>query len=62
MQEVNLFGIFVHILNKNQMQYFVTGSVAAIVYPLQYSGSRDEDRFCDTQSVFLPRRHGEKKG
>ena len=32
MQEVNLFGIFIDILNKNQIQYFITGSVAAIVY------------------------------
>lgn len=32
MQEVNLFGIFVDILNKHRIQYFVTGSVAAIVY------------------------------
>jgi hypothetical protein len=32
MQEVNLFGIFVDVLNKNSIQYFVTGSVAAIVY------------------------------
>jgi hypothetical protein len=32
MHEVNLFGIFIDILNKHQIQYFVTGSVAAIVY------------------------------
>jgi hypothetical protein len=32
MQEVNLFGIFIDILNKTQIKYFVTGSVAAIVY------------------------------
>jgi hypothetical protein len=32
MQEVNLFGIFVDVLNNNGIQYFVTGSVAAIVY------------------------------
>ncbi len=32
MQEVNLFGIFTSILNSINIQYFVTGSVAAIVY------------------------------
>ncbi len=32
MQEVNLFGIFTDILNDIHIQYFVTGSVAAIVY------------------------------
>ena len=32
MQEVNLFGIFTDILNTIGVHYFVTGSVAAIVY------------------------------
>ena len=32
MREVNLFGIFIDVLNDHQIQYFVTGSVAAIVY------------------------------
>ena len=32
MQDLNLFGIYLNILNKNQIQYFVTGSVATIVY------------------------------
>jgi len=32
MQDHNLFGIYLNILNKNQIQYFVTGSVASIVY------------------------------
>ena len=32
MQDHNLFGIYIDILNKNQIQYFVTGSVASIVY------------------------------
>ena len=32
MQNHNLFGIYLNILNKNQFQYFVTGSVASIVY------------------------------
>ena len=32
MQDHNLFGIYLDILNKNQIQYFVTGSVASIVY------------------------------
>ena len=32
MQELNLFGIYIDILNKNKIQYFVTGSVASIVY------------------------------
>ena len=32
MQDHNLFGIYLNILNKNQIQYFVTSSVASIVY------------------------------
>ncbi len=32
MQDHNLFGIYLDIFNKNQIQYFVTGSVASIVY------------------------------
>jgi len=32
MEDHNLFGIYLNILNKNQFQYFVTGSVASIVY------------------------------
>ncbi len=32
MQDPNLFGIYLNILNKNQIQYFVTGSVASIIY------------------------------
>lgn len=32
MQDHNLFGIYLNILNKNQIQYFVTGAVASIVY------------------------------
>lgn len=32
MQDLNLFGIYLNILNENKIQYFVTGSVASIVY------------------------------
>jgi hypothetical protein len=32
MQEPNLFGIYTEILSKNRIDYFVTGSVATIVY------------------------------
>jgi hypothetical protein len=32
MQDLNLFSIYLDILNKNQIDYFVTGSVASIVY------------------------------
>lgn len=32
MQEVNLFSIYTDILNKHGFQYFITGSVASIVY------------------------------
>ena len=32
MQEVNLFAIFTSVLDKNGFQYFITGSVASIVY------------------------------
>lgn len=32
MQEPNLFAIYLDILNKNNIPYFVTGSVASIVY------------------------------
>lgn len=32
MQEANLFTIFIEIFNKNELKYFITGSVASIVY------------------------------
>lgn len=32
MHEVNLFGLYTDVLNDIEIQYFVTGSVAAIVY------------------------------
>ena len=32
MQEVNLFAIYTDILNKNGFEYFITGSIASIVY------------------------------
>lgn len=32
MQELNLFAIYTDLLNKHQIPYFVTGSVASIVY------------------------------
>ncbi len=32
MQELNLFAIYTDLLNKHQVPYFVTGSVASIVY------------------------------
>lgn len=32
MEELNLFAIYLDILNKNKVPYFVTGSVATIVY------------------------------
>jgi len=32
MQDHNLFGIYLKILNENMIQYMVTGSVASIVY------------------------------
>lgn len=32
MQEPNLFGIYSGILNKNKISYFVSGSVASIIY------------------------------
>ena len=32
MQELNLFRIYTDILNQNNFKYFITGSVAAIVY------------------------------
>lgn len=32
MQDHNLFGIYLKILNRNKIQYIVTGSVASIVY------------------------------
>ena len=32
MQDHNLFGIYLNILNENNIQYFLTGFVASIVY------------------------------
>jgi hypothetical protein len=32
MQDLNLFTLYINILSKNKIPYFVTGSVAAIVY------------------------------
>jgi len=32
MQDLNLFKIYTDILNHNNFRYFITGSVAAIVY------------------------------
>ncbi|MCX6150353.1 MAG: hypothetical protein NTX22_07530 [Ignavibacteriales bacterium] len=32
MQELNLFAIYTDILNRNKIEYFITGSVASIVY------------------------------
>jgi hypothetical protein len=32
MQDFNLFGIYIDILNKNNFKYLITGSVASIVY------------------------------
>jgi hypothetical protein len=32
MQDLNLFSIYTDILNSNKLKYFITGSVAAIVY------------------------------
>jgi hypothetical protein len=32
MQELNLFSIYTDILNHNNFKYFITGSVASIVY------------------------------
>lgn len=32
MQDFNLFGIYTDILNKNNFKYFITGSVASIIY------------------------------
>ena len=32
MQELNLFAVYTDILAKNNIEYFISGSVAAIVY------------------------------
>ena len=32
MQNLNLFSLYTEILNKNKIDYLVTGSVASIVY------------------------------
>jgi len=61
MQEVNLFGIFVDILNRHQVQYFATGSVAAIVYgeprlthDIDLVLHLDEDEIETFESLFDP--------